>query len=121
MIYGFLWSDPEPDHLIESGSFQKVRIRADPDPQHWPSVPYVLVFTGMVWTVWILGRSQGEVGGRVGGRLERQPPSPGKDKDLAFQGCGSAFIFADPDPAVFLNMDPDPFAEPDPEPGLQNL
>ena len=24
------------------------------------------------------------------------------------QGCGSAFIFAEPDPAVFLNSDPDP-------------
>ena len=24
------------------------------------------------------------------------------------QGCGSAFIFADPEPSVFLNADPDP-------------
>ena len=34
------------------------------------------------------------------------------------QGCGSAFIFADPDPAVLFNADPDPAdlfnADPDP-------
>ena len=35
--------------------------------------------------------------------------------------CGSAFIFADPDPAVFLNADPDPDADPDHEPAVQNL
>ena len=46
MFYDFLWSDPEPDNLTESGSGsgQKVRILQNPVPdptlQHW--VPYTV-------------------------------------------------------------------------------